>query len=133
MNAARYFGLYRPWGFKHNIYNLFYTRHPIVHFEKQRKIYGLADENGLFELSEMMGLNVPKSVTIYSTESYHDYKKLHKKLAKHFENQGNSVSSLKLRGKMDPSSFYFPGKYISFETQPIPNDLDAIIKKLSLE
>src|SRR5690242_16324842 len=75
--AARYIGLYRPWGFKHNVFNLFYTRHPMMHLKKQSQIYGKAEEEAFFEMAEMMGVSGPKSISIYSQQAYPNYQKLH--------------------------------------------------------
>jgi len=129
MNSVRYFGLYRPMGFKRNVFNLFYTRHPSYHLKKHYQISNKGDHQDLDELCDIF--NIPQSLIIYSKESYPNYKQLHKKLVKHLKNQGHGVSSLKLRGTGDTFPV-FPGKYIEFDNRKLPPvlDLDDYIKQM---
>jgi len=129
--AVRYIGLYRPWGFKHNVFNLFYTRHPSLHLRKQSEIYGKASEEAFFEIAEMMGIVGPKSISIYSKQPYLDYRKLHTNLLDHYKNRGNEIFSL--GGPFSKTgSFIFPGKYVCFKENQLPKslDIDQIIKEI---
>jgi hypothetical protein len=131
MNTTRYFGLYRPWAFKQNAFNLFYTRHPHFHYTFYRQIYAIDENQELVAAGEALGIYAPGAVIIYSQKPYLHYQKLHKKLLQYFEKQGNTVSYFK--GRRDASSFFTPGFCIIFKDDQFPIDLDAVIKQLSSE
>jgi len=92
----RYLGLYRPWGYKKNVYIVFQTANPQYHFMTLRKIYTTPEFEEMCEIGYLHGgpqfTTIPKSEVDYSKKSYSDYKLKFDQLLNKLEKDGNIVN-----------------------------------------
>ena len=130
-HKLRYFGLYRPWGCKPNVFNFFYTRHPALHMREQENIYSKAEDEAFFEIAHLMGYNVTPSTTIYSQKPYPNYQKLYRQILNYFKKQGNEIHFVGI-DYSQPVGFVFPGKYVLFNEQQLAKTInfDEIIDEI---
>ena len=92
----RYLGLYRPWGYKKNIYMIFRTTSPRYHAQTLREIYSRSDFQEMYEMGYLFGGStfalIPKPKVEYSQKSYVNYKLKFDQLLNKLEKDGNIVN-----------------------------------------
>ena len=118
---SRFFGLYRPWGFKQNAFMVFYTKNPSRHHQTIMNHYAALSDQGFFEVSSMFGLNY-RSVLTYSKKAYPNYRQVHANLVKTLSNG----EVYKPRGRIN----YWPMVSITDKYMPKIDKLDSVLKKI---
>lgn len=72
----RYFGFFRPWGYKHNAFIFFFTKDPKLHFETIGKQFQRMRNEGFFDTASMFGFNY-QSVINFTKKAYPNHKQLY--------------------------------------------------------
>jgi hypothetical protein len=97
--TTRYFGLWRPFGFSKNRYQLFYTKSPIAHFTALHNRQAKYMKNNK-DLKDLIDYYVPwPEVVVYSSRSYLNYDKLYHKYVQYLGHQDPYNSYLIREGK----------------------------------
>ncbi|XWV25975.1 putative orfan [Tupanvirus soda lake] len=81
--ATRYFGFYRPWGFKENKFMFFYTENPKRYGSVIQKHMSKLSNEGFFEIAyDIFGLRCAPSYLTFTKNSYPNYKDIHHNVSK---------------------------------------------------
>ena len=98
----KYFGFYRPWGFKKNIYMVFYTTNPQQHFNVIETQYLKLENEGFFDTDNISPNN--RSQLIYSNKNFSNTD-LYNKLIEQLKDDGNHINSQNIDSNIKSWSF----------------------------
>ncbi|XWV24732.1 putative ORFan [Tupanvirus deep ocean] len=125
--ASRYFGLYRPWGFKENKFMFFYTGNPVRYTMAIQKELSELNNNGFFEIArDVLELKCPPAYITFTKNAYPNFKEIHQNITKFFlEKNGETLALSKSPIK------HWPVVSLKKKEMNKLNDLDNFIEEIT--
>ena len=88
----RSFGFYHPYGYKKNMYMVFYTGNQKKHLDVIKNQYSKLEHDGFFNTVDLIYADCGSDV-LYSDVTYTDHKRLYNKLIERLLQDGNDITS----------------------------------------